>query len=106
MTEPYPGYDGLVYAETYGPSAFHMRARTEGLRDFGACMSPQNAFYILQGVETLPLRIERHVANTHQVVKFLATHEAVAWVLHPSLASHPDYRLAQSGAAAGGAARW
>ena len=56
LTDPYAGYDGLVYAETYGPSAFHMRARTEGLRDFGACMSPQNAFYILQGVETLPLR--------------------------------------------------
>ncbi len=74
MTEPYAGYDGLVYAETYGPSAFHMRARTEGLRDFGACLSPQNAFYILQGVETLPLRIERHIANTHEVVKFLATH--------------------------------
>jgi O-acetylhomoserine (thiol)-lyase len=72
-----------------------MRARTEGLRDFGACLSPQNAFYILQGVETLPLRIERHIANTHLVVKFLATHDAVAWVLHPSLASHPDYRLAQ-----------
>jgi O-acetylhomoserine (thiol)-lyase len=59
MTEPYPGYDGLVYLDTYGPSAFHMRARTEGLRDFGACMSPQNAFLILQGVETLPLRMAR-----------------------------------------------
>ncbi len=94
LSEPYPGYDGLVYAETFGPSAFHMRARTEGLRDFGACMSPQNAFYILQGVETLPLRIERHMANTHAVVKFLATHDAVAWVLHPSLATHPDHRLA------------
>ena len=57
LTEPYPGYDGLAYAESFGPSAFPMRARTEGLRDFGACMSPQNAFYILQGVETLPLRM-------------------------------------------------
>jgi O-acetylhomoserine (thiol)-lyase len=95
LTEPYAGYDGLVYAETFGPSAFHMRARTEGLRDFGACMSPQNAFYLLQGVETLPLRIERHMANTHEVVKFLATHEAVAWVLHPSLATHADHRLAK-----------
>jgi O-acetylhomoserine (thiol)-lyase len=72
-----------------------MRARTEGLRDFGACMSPQNAFYILQGVETLPLRVERHMANTHKVVKYLATHEAVAWVLHPSLATHPDHLLAK-----------
>jgi O-acetylhomoserine (thiol)-lyase len=95
MTEPYPGYDGLVYLDTYGPSAFHMRARTEGLRDFGACMSPQNAFYILQGVETLPLRIERHVANTAKVVAFLARHEAVAYVLHPTLATHPDHQLAK-----------
>ncbi len=95
MTEPYPGYDGLVYLDTYGPSAFHMRARTEGLRDFGACMSPQNAFYILQGVETLPLRMERHMANTRVVVEFLARHEAVAYVLHPSLASHADHDLAK-----------
>jgi O-acetylhomoserine (thiol)-lyase len=95
MTEPYPGYDGLVYLDSFGPSAFHMRARTEGLRDFGPCMSPQNAFYILQGVETLPLRIERHIANTEAVVKFLATRDAVAYVLHPSLASHADYRLAK-----------
>jgi O-acetylhomoserine (thiol)-lyase len=58
-------------------------------------MSPQNAFYILQGVETLPLRIERHMANTKAIVTFLATHEAVAYVLHPSLASHADYRLAK-----------
>ncbi|HEX6143369.1 MAG TPA: O-acetylhomoserine aminocarboxypropyltransferase [Geminicoccaceae bacterium] len=95
LTEPYAGYDGLDYVETFGPSAFHMRARTEGLRDFGACLSPQNAFYLLQGIETLPLRIERHVATTHKVVQFLARHEAVAWVLHPSLAGHPDHRLAK-----------
>jgi O-acetylhomoserine (thiol)-lyase len=94
MTEPYPGYDGLVYLDSFGPSAFHMRARTEGLRDFGACMSPQNAFYILQGVETLPLRIERHIANTEAVVRFLTAHDAVAYVLHPSLASHADHPLA------------
>jgi O-acetylhomoserine (thiol)-lyase len=95
MTEPYAGYDGLAYLDSFGPSAFHMRARTEGLRDFGACMSPQNAFYILQGVETLPLRIERHVANTEAVLKFLEGHEAVAYVLHPSLTSHADHRLAK-----------
>jgi O-acetylhomoserine (thiol)-lyase len=94
LSEPYAGYDGIVYADSFGPSAFHMRARTEGLRDFGACMSPQNAFYILQGIETLPLRIERHVANTAKVVRFLGRHEAVAWVLHPSLPGHPDHRLA------------
>ena len=95
MTEPYPGYDGLIYLDSFGPSAYHMRARTEGLRDFGACMSPQNAFYILQGVETLPLRVERHIANTKAVVGFLARHDAVAYVLHPSLASHADYKLAK-----------
>ena len=95
MTEPYAGYDGLVYLDSFGPSAFHMRARTEGLRDFGACMSPQNAFYILQGVETLPLRIERHIANTQAIVAFLAGHEAVAYVAAPSLASHADHRLAK-----------
>jgi O-acetylhomoserine (thiol)-lyase len=95
MTEPYAGYDGLVYLDSFGPSAFHMRARTEGLRDFGACMSPQNAFYILQGVETLPLRIERHMANTKAVVAFLAGHDAVAYVVHPSLPGHADHRLAK-----------
>jgi O-acetylhomoserine (thiol)-lyase len=95
MTEPYAGYDGLVYLDSFGPSAFHMRARTEGLRDFGACMSPQNAFYILQGVETLPLRIERHTANTQAVVPFLSGHDAVAYVVHPSLPGHADHGLAK-----------
>ncbi|MEM8948459.1 MAG: O-acetylhomoserine aminocarboxypropyltransferase [Pseudomonadota bacterium] len=94
LTEPYAGYDGLDYVDTYGPGAFHMRARTEGLRDFGACMSPQHAFYIMQGVETLPLRMEKHVANTAAVVDFLAGHEAVAYVIHPSLEAHPDHKLA------------
>ncbi len=94
LTEPYAGYDGLDYVDTYGPGAFHMRARTEGLRDFGACLSPQHAFYILQGVETLPLRMARHVSNTAAVVDYLTGHETVAYVIHPSLASHPDHALA------------
>jgi O-acetylhomoserine (thiol)-lyase len=94
LTEPYAGYDGLDYAETYGPGAFHMRARTEGLRDFGACLSPQNAFYVLQGVETLPLRMARHVENTARVVDFLAAQESVAYVIHPSRDDHPDHALA------------
>jgi len=94
LTEPYAGYDGLDYVDTYGPGAFHMRARSEGLRDFGACMSPQHAFYILQGVETLPLRMDRHVSNTSAVVDFLSGHEAVAYVIHPSLKTHPDHALA------------
>jgi len=95
LTEPYPGYHGLCFADEYGPAAFIMRARTEGLRDFGAAMSPANAFQILQGVETLPLRMARHVSNTNQVAAMLAQHEAVGWVRHPSTADHPDHDLAQ-----------
>lgn len=72
-----------------------MRARAEGLRDFGACLSPTNAFHLLQGVETLALRMERHVANTAAVLDFLISQEAVSWVLHPSLETHPDHALAR-----------
>jgi O-acetylhomoserine (thiol)-lyase len=96
LTEPYAGYHGIVFAEEFGPAAFVMRARAEGLRDFGACLSPSNAFYLLQGVETLPLRMERHMQNTAAVLAFLRTHPAVDWVLHPSLETHPDHALAQS----------
>jgi O-acetylhomoserine (thiol)-lyase len=95
MTEPYAGYHGLVFAEEFGPAAFIMRARAEGLRDFGACLSPTNAFQLLQGVETLPLRMERHIENTAGVLLFLRKNAAVEWVLHPSLETHPDYALAQ-----------
>ena len=93
MTEPYAGYHGIVFTEEYGPAAFVMRARAEGLRDFGACMSPANAFYIIQGVETLPVRIERHVANTDKVVSFLQNHEMVSWLTYPTLSGHPDRKL-------------
>jgi O-acetylhomoserine (thiol)-lyase len=95
LTEPYAGYHGLIFSEQYGPAAFIMRARTEGLRDFGACLSPTNAFHLLQGIETLPLRMERHVRNTDAVLAFLSGHEAVAWVIHPRLPSHPDHELAK-----------
>jgi O-acetylhomoserine (thiol)-lyase len=95
LTEPYDGYHGIVFAEQFGPAAFIMRARTEGLRDFGACLSPTNAFHLLQGIETLPLRMERHVANTLAVLEALQASKAVEWVLHPSLDSHPDYALAK-----------
>ena len=94
LTEPYAGYHGIDFAEEFGPQAFVMRARAEGLRDFGAPLAPQNAFYVLQGVETLPLRMERHVANTRTLLAFLEKHPAVAWVLHPELESHPDHALA------------
>jgi O-acetylhomoserine (thiol)-lyase len=95
LTEPYAGYHGIVFDEQFGPAAFIMRARTEGLRDFGACLSPTNAFQLLQGVETLGIRMERHVANTHAVLAALTANKAVDWVLHPSLENHPDYRLAK-----------
>jgi O-acetylhomoserine (thiol)-lyase len=96
LTQPYAGYHGIVFAEEFGPSAFVMRARAEGLRDFGACLSPANAFHVLQGVETLPLRMERHMANTAAVLDFLSKNPAVDWVLHPSLATHPDHGLARA----------
>ena len=95
LTKPYAGYHGIDFAEEFGPQAFCMRARAEGLRDFGAAMSPANAFHILQGVETLPLRMERHVANTAKVLEFLMESEAVSWVLHPTLPSHEDHELAK-----------
>lgn len=99
MTEPYAGYHGIDFVEEFGPSAFVMRARAEGLRDFGACMSPTNAFHILQGVETLPLRMRGHIHNTRRVVGFLESElysekGAVAWVSYPELADHPDHPLA------------
>ena len=95
LTEPYAGYHDLDFAEEFGPAAMIARARAEGLRDFGACLSPTNAFYILQGLETLPVRMARHVANAQAVAEFLAGHNAVEWVLYPGLKSHPDYDLAQ-----------
>jgi O-acetylhomoserine (thiol)-lyase len=95
MTEPYAGYHGISFAEEFGPAAFIMRARAEGLRDFGACRSPANAFYLLQGIETLPVRMSRHVANAQAVARYLETHAAVAWVKYPGLESHPDHALAK-----------
>jgi O-acetylhomoserine (thiol)-lyase len=88
LTEPYAGYHGLDFAEEFGPLAFIMRARAEGLR-------PQNAFYFLQGVETLPLRMARHVENARAVARFLARAREVEWVSYPDLPSHPDHNLAK-----------
>lgn len=95
MTEPYAAYHGIVFAEEYGPAAFVMRARAEGLRDFGPALSPANAFYLLQGIETLPLRMARHVENAHKVASFLEGHDSVAWVSYPGLESHADNALAK-----------
>ena len=91
LSTPYAGYHGLNFAEEYGPAAFIMRARAEGLRDFGACMAPQTAFYLLQGVETLPVRMARHVQNAQTIATFLAAHQSVAWVKYPGLESHSDH---------------
>ena len=95
LTQPYDGFHGMVFTEESTVGAFLLRARREGLRDFGACMSPHTAWLILQGIETLPLRMERHVRNTEKVVEFLAAQPFVARVGHPMLASHPSHALAQ-----------
>ncbi len=95
LSEPYAGYHGIDFAAEFGPQAFVMRARAEGLRDFGASMSPANAFHLLQGVETLPLRMAQHMVNTRRVLDFLTASDAVAWVLHPDLPSHRDHALAR-----------
>ena len=94
LTEPYPGILDIDFAEDFGPDAFLHRARREGLRDFGAALSPASAFYILQGVETLALRMDKHVANTRQIVDCLAGNEAVEYVTYPELPGHPDHELA------------
>jgi O-acetylhomoserine (thiol)-lyase len=96
MSEPYAGFHNLNFSEEFGPAAFITRARKEGLRDFGACMSPTTAFHILQGMETLPLRMQKHVTNTAEIVEFLARQEGVEIVNHPMLESHPDHELAKS----------
>ena len=95
LTEPYDGYAGIDFAEEFGPQALCMRMRAEGMKDFGACLSPMNAFHILQGLETLPLRMTRHVENAIKVAAFLDAVDEVESVNHPSIPSHPDHALAQ-----------
>jgi O-acetylhomoserine (thiol)-lyase len=96
LTEPYAGFHGMDFQEESTVAAFLLRARREGLRDFGACMSPTTAFYILQGIETLSLRMARHVENSRKVVQFLVSHPAVESVSYPELPTHPDYELART----------
>jgi O-acetylhomoserine (thiol)-lyase len=96
LSEPYAGFHNMVFTEEATVGAFLLRARREGLRDFGACMSPHSAWLILQGIETLSLRMERHMRNTARVVEFLAAHPLVSRVGHPLLPSHPDHALAQT----------
>lgn len=95
LCEPYEGFHGMVFAEESTVGAFLLRARREGLRDFGACMSPHTAWLMLQGLETLPLRMARHVANAQAVAEFLAAQPLVEKVAYPGLDTHPDHALAQ-----------
>ncbi len=95
LAQSYEGFHGMNFVEEFGPAAFVTRARKEGLRDFGAAMSPANAFYLLQGCETLSLRMDRHISNARAVVAFLADSDAVEKVTYPELAEHPDCELAK-----------
>jgi O-acetylhomoserine (thiol)-lyase len=95
LSAPYAGFHGMVFDEESSVGAFLLRARREGLRDFGACMSPHTAWLILQGLETLPLRMARHVDNARKIVAFLAAHPMVARVGYPELEGHPSHALAK-----------
>jgi O-acetylhomoserine (thiol)-lyase len=94
MTEPDPAYHGLTFAETFGDFGYTMKTRAVGLRDFGPALAPQNAFLLLQGVETLPLRMARHCTNTQAVAEYLDAHPKVAWVSYAGLPSSPYNALA------------
>ncbi|AOY75238.1 homocysteine synthase [Clostridium formicaceticum] len=95
LTEADPTYHGVKYVEACGPLAFIVKARVQLLRDTGASLSPFNSFLFLQGIETLSLRVERHVENTKKIVAFLSKHPLVSWVNYPSLAGNKYYELAQ-----------
>jgi O-acetylhomoserine (thiol)-lyase len=95
FTEPDESYHGLVYTQAFGNLAFILKLRVQGLRDIGATLSPFNSFLLLQGLETLPLRMQRHSQNALAVAQYLSTHPKVAWVNYPGLPSHPSYELAQ-----------
>jgi O-acetylhomoserine (thiol)-lyase len=94
LTSPHFGYQGAILWEEFGPAALSVRIRSEGMMNVGPCMSPQNAFYILQGLETLGLRMEKHMSNTTAMLDFLVNHEQISWVKHPSLPDHPDHETA------------
>ncbi|OXM86155.1 homocysteine synthase [Paenibacillus rigui] len=96
LTEPDPSYHGVVYTDAVGPIAYIIKARVQLLRDMGAAISPFNSFQLLQGLETLHLRMERHSSNALKVAQFLEAHEAVDWVSYAGLPSHPSYDLAQT----------
>ena len=94
LTEPHFAFQNVNLWEEFGPAAFSARVRTEGMYNIGPCLAPMNAFHILQGLETLPLRMQRHMENTAALLEFLSGHDQVAWVKHPLLADHPDHATA------------
>ena len=95
IAEPSPSYHGLRFYDTFGHYGFLMKARAETVRDTGACLSPLNAFLLIQGLETLSLRMERHVSNARGVAEYLRDHPAVAWVAYAGLEDHPQHALAR-----------
>ena len=95
ITEPYAPFSGLNIWEEFGPSAFAMRIRAEAMRDFGPSMSPMNAFLLLQGLETLSLRMDKHLSNTKELLAYLGNHDQVSWVSHPDLPDHASHALAK-----------
>ena len=95
ITQPSPGYHGMKFSEVFGDLAYIIKARVEGLRDFGPCLSPFNSFLFIQGIETLKFRMDQHSRNAQQVAEWLEQHPAISWVKYPGLKSSPYYKLAQ-----------
>ena len=95
LTEPYEPFHGIKFWEEFGPNALAMKIRAESMRDIGACMSPNNAFLLLQGIETLNMRMKQHIANTKAMVEWLQSQEQVTWVNHPDLPSNPSNAIAR-----------
>ena len=95
LTEPYVPFTGINFWEEFGPSAFATRIRAEAMRDIGPSMSPMNAFLLLQGIETLSLRMDRHISNTRELLKYLSNHDQVSWVNHPDMPDHGSNALAK-----------
>jgi O-acetylhomoserine (thiol)-lyase len=95
INQPSRAYHGMNFSEVFGPIAFIIRARVEALRDLGPCLSPFNSFLFIQGIETLGMRMDRHIANSLAVAKFLKGHKHVSWIKYPGLPDNPYYKLAQ-----------
>ncbi|MGI9389106.1 MAG: O-acetylhomoserine aminocarboxypropyltransferase [Boseongicola sp.] len=95
ITEPHFAFQNVNLWEEFGPAAFSTRVRTEGMFNIGPCLAPMNAFHILQGLETLPLRMERHMSNTEKLLDFLTNHDQISWIKHPLLPDHPDHETAK-----------